>query len=154
MLREQRINIANPVLSEDPEGNRRRLKVVLYARSHSLSRPVSLAYVLSRSRALLCSTTTFAHALSLSLAPHRNKCQFIACSSRRRKTHLGSKGSLSVGRCVISKVINNVFYIENIYVSSWVYIYIPVQVGGMKDDVVICLQLGVFYSKSPHLYAA
>lgn len=67
---------------------------------------------------------------------------------------MGSKGSLSVGRCVISKVINNVFYIENIYVSSWVYIYIPVQVGGMKDDVVICLQLGVFYSKSPHLYAA
>jgi len=26
MLREQRISIANPLLSEDPEGNRRRLK--------------------------------------------------------------------------------------------------------------------------------
>ena len=27
------------------------------------------------------------------------------------------------------------------------------KVGGMKDDVVICLQLGIYFSKEPHLYA-
>ena len=27
------------------------------------------------------------------------------------------------------------------------------KVGGMKDDVVICLQLAVYFSKDPHLYA-
>jgi len=28
------------------------------------------------------------------------------------------------------------------------------KVGGMKDFVVICLQLGVYYSADPRLYAA
>ena len=124
MLREQRINITNPVLSEDPEGNRRRLKVVLYARSHSLSRPVSLAYVLSRSRALLCSTTTFAHALSLARSPQEQMSIYS----------------------MQFKAAANAFGRQKVALSG--------KVGGMKDDVVICLQLGIFYSKSPHLYAA
>ena len=49
MLREQRISIADPVLSEDPEGNRRRLKVVF--RALSRARRARRARALSRSLA-------------------------------------------------------------------------------------------------------
>ena len=62
MLREQRISIANPVLSEDPEGNRRRLKVVLHALSLALSRSRSLARALPRA---LPRALTFSLARSL-----------------------------------------------------------------------------------------
>ena len=79
MLREQRVNVADPVLSEDPEGNRRRLKEQMSIYS----------------------------------------MQF--------------------------KAAQNAFGKQRVALSG--------KVGGMKDDVVICLQLGIYYSKQPHQYA-
>lgn len=80
MLREQRISVADPVCSEDPEGNRRRLKEQMSIYS----------------------------------------MQF--------------------------KAAQNAFGRQKVALSG--------KVGGMKDDVVICLQLGCYYSKTPALYAA
>mmetsp|Transcript_50159 Transcript_50159/g.80958 ORF Transcript_50159/g.80958 Transcript_50159/m.80958 type:complete len:133 (-) Transcript_50159:96-494(-) len=80
MLREQRVNVAEPLLSEDPEGNRRRLKEQMSIYS----------------------------------------MQF--------------------------KAAQNAF--------GWQRVALSGKVGDMKDDVVICLQLGIYYSKQPHLYAA
>jgi len=79
MLREQRVSVADPVYSEDPEGNRRRLKEQMSIYS----------------------------------------MQF--------------------------KAAQNAFGKQRVALSG--------KVGGMKDDVVICLQLGIYYSKEPHLYA-
>jgi len=43
------------------------------------------------------------------------------------------------------KAAQNVFGRQRVALSG--------KVGGMKDDVVICLQLAVYYSKDPRLYA-
>ena len=80
MLREQRLSVADPLLSEDPAGNRRRLREQMAVYS----------------------------------------MQF--------------------------KAAQNVFGRQRVALSG--------KVGGMKDNVVICLQLGVYYSVDPLLYAA
>jgi len=80
MLRNQRVSISDPLLSEDPAGNRRRLQQQMTVYS----------------------------------------MQF--------------------------KAAQNVF--------GWQRVALSGKVGGMKDDVVICLQLGVYYSKDPRLYAS
>lgn len=77
-LREQRINLANPVMSEDPEGNTRRLRDQLGIYSYQFKDAASI---------------------------------------------FGKQ------RCSLSG-----------------------KVGGMRDDICICLQLACYYSKSEHLY--
>ena len=79
MLREQRINILKPLISEDPEANLRRL--------HEQLTVYSLQF----------------------------------------------------------KEAHNVFSKTRAALSG--------KVGGMKDDVVIAMQLGIYYSAEPHMYA-
>ena len=78
MLREHRINIMKPVLSEDPEGNARRLHEQLTVYS----------------------------------------LQFKAAHNVFDKTRAALSG----------------------------------KVGGMKDDIFIAMQLGIYYSAEPHMY--
>ena len=78
MLREQRVSIAKPLISERPEENARRLREQLHVYSMQFKSAV------------------------------------------------------------------NVFGKQRQALSG--------KVGGMKDDVVICLQLGVYFSKDPHMY--
>ena len=80
MMREQRINIMKPLLSEDPEANARRLYEQLTVYSLQFKEAMN---VFSKTRAALSG-----------------------------------------------------------------------KVGGMKDDVVIALQLGIYYSAEPHMYRA
>ena len=78
MLREQRINIVKPLISEDPEANLRRLHEQLTVYSLQFKEAIN---VFSKTR--------------------------VALSGK---------------------------------------------VGGMKDDVVIAMQLGIYYSAEPHMY--
>lgn len=79
MLRQQQVNVLQPLLSEDPEGNRRRLRDQMGIYSY----------------------------------------QFKEATN-----------SFSKGRSSLSG-----------------------KIGGMKDDICICLQLGIYYSNQEHMYA-
>ena len=79
LLRDQRVNVANPLLSDDPDGNRKRLREQLIIYSF----------------------------------------QYKAAANAFGKQRVALNG----------------------------------KVGGMKDDVCIALQLGVYYSNQAHMYA-
>jgi len=79
LLRDQRVNVANPLLSDDPDGNRKRIREQLIIYSF----------------------------------------QYKAAANAFGKQRVALNG----------------------------------KVGGMKDDVCIALQLGVYYSNQAHMYA-